>query len=481
MTSYKTVFFIVGILLVILGIFMFVPYGVQLIYNEDSNSFLSSAIVTIFIGILIILSSLKKEKQLNLQQAFLFSTLAWFSVALFGSLPFMLSSLKLSFTEAFFESMSGITTTGSTVILDLDNSPKSILLWRAIMQWLGGIGLIVMATTVLPLLKVGGMQLFRTDSSGTEKILPKTIEVATAIISIYATLTFICGFIYWTQGMDIFDSIAHSFTTLATGGFSTHNDSIGYFNSPSIEFTATVFIILGSIPFIAYLKFIKGNKNIFFQDIQIKGFFYLLIISVLAMFIYLFLNSSEYTLIDNLRISSFNVVSILSGTGYVTDDFGLWGKFPLIFFLFLMFVGGCAGSTTCGIKVFRLQMLLIFIKNQIKKLISPNSVIVLNYNNEKIEDNFVNSVIIFIFSYLFLFLIIAMLLSVTGLDFLSAVSGAATSISNVGPGLGEMIGPNGNFGEVSDVSKLILSFAMLLGRLEIFAVLVLFLPSFWRS
>ena len=199
------------------------------------------------------------------------------------------------------------------------------------------------------------------------------------------------------------------------------------------------------------------------------------------MFVYLFLNSSEYTLIDNLRISSFNVVSILSGTGYVTDDFGLWGKFPLIFFLFLMFVGGCAGSTTCGIKVFRLQMLLIFIKNQIKKLISPNSVIVLNYNNQKIEDNFVNSVIIFIFSYLFLFLIIAMLLSMTGLDFLSAVSAAATSISNVGPGLGEMIGPNGNFGEVSDVSKLILSFAMLLGRLEIFAVLVLFLPSFWRS
>ena len=460
---------------------MMVPYAIQLIFEENSNSFFSSSLITIVIGILTILTSLKKENQLNLQQAFLFSTLAWFSIALFGSLPFLFSNLKLSFSEAFFESMSGITTTGSTVISDLDNSPKSILLWRSIMQWLGGIGIIVMATTVMPLLKVGGMQVFKTDSSGTEKILPKTIEVAFTITSIYTILTSACAFSYWLQGMDIFDSVAHSLTTLATGGFSTHNESIGYFNSPGIEFTSTIFIILGSLPFIAYLKFIKGNRKIFFQDVQVKGFLYLLFISILVMFVYLFLNNSENSFVDNLRISSFNVISILSGTGYVTDDFGLWGEFPLIFFLFLMFIGGCAGSTTCGIKIFRLQILFLFIKNQIKKLIYPNSVLIFNYNNQKIEDGFINSVIIFIFSYLFLFLIIAMLLSVTGLDFLSAVSGSATSISNVGPGLGEMIGPNGNFSEVSNVSKWILSFAMLLGRLEIFAVLVLFLPSFWRS
>tara|TARA_B100001029_G_C14990291_1_gene411609 strand:- start:73 stop:1119 length:1047 start_codon:yes stop_codon:yes gene_type:complete len=348
------------------------------------------------------------------------------------------------------------------------------------MQWLGGIGIIVMATTVMPLLKVGGMQVFKTDASGTEKILPKTIEVALTIISIYTILTFVCGISYWIQGMEIFDSVAHALTTLATGGFSTHNESIGYFKSPGIEITATIFIILGSLPFIAYLKFIKGNKKIFLQDVQIKGFLYLLLISIVVMFIYLFINNSEDSIIDNLRISSFNVISILSGTGYVTDDFGLWGKFPLIFFLFLMFIGGCAGSTTCGIKIFRLQILLIFVSNQIKKLIYPNSVFIINYNKQKIEDSFINSVIIFIFSYLFLFLIIAMLLSITGLDFLSAISGAATSISNVGPGLGEMIGPNGNFSQVTDLSKLILSFAMLLGRLEIFAVLILFLPSFWR-
>ena len=481
MASNKTVFFIIGILLVVLGIFMLIPYTVQLIYNENSNSFFSSSIITVFIGILTILASIKKEKQLNLQQAFLFSTLAWISVAIFGSIPFVLSSLKLSFSEAFFESMSGITTTGSTVILDLDSSPKSILLWRAIMQWLGGIGIIVMATTVLPLLKVGGMQLFKLDSSGTEKILPKTVEVSFLIITIYTTLTFACAFVYWIQGMNMFDSIAHSLTTLATGGFSTHNESIGYFKNPGIEFTATIFIILGSIPFISYLRFIKGNKKIFFEDVQIRGFLYLLVISILIMFLYLFINNNEYSFLDNLRISSFNVISILSGTGYVTDDFGLWGEFPLIFFLFLMFVGGCAGSTTCGIKVFRLQILFLFLKNQVKKIIYPNSIFIFNYNKQKIEDSFINSVIVFIFSYLFIFLMIAILLSITGLDFLSAVSGAATSISNVGPGLGEMIGPNGNFNQVSNVSKWILSFGMLLGRLEIFAVLVLFLPSFWRS
>ena len=481
MATNKTVFFIIGILLIILGVFMLAPYAIQLIYDENSSSFFSSSIITIIIGILIVLTSLTKEKQLNLRQAFLFSSLAWISIAFFGSIPFVLSNLELSFSEAFFESMSGITTTGSTVILDLDSSPKSILLWRAIMQWLGGIGIIVMATTVLPLLKVGGMQLFQLDTSGTEKILPKTVEISVLIISIYTSLTIVCALVYWLQGMSAFDSIAHSFTTLATGGFSTHNESIGFFNNPGIEITATIFIILGSIPFIAYLKFIKGNKKILLQDVQIRGFLYLLSMSIFIMFLYLFFNNSELSFLDNLRISSFNVLSILSGTGYVTDDFGLWGKFPLIFFLFLMFIGGCAGSTTCGIKIFRLQILFLFLKTQIKKLIYPNSIYLVNYNNQKIADGFVNSVILFIFSYLLIFFLVAIMLSITGLDFLSAISGAATAISNVGPGLGEMIGPNGNFSEVSEISKWILSFAMLLGRLEIFAVLVLFLPSFWRT
>ena len=256
-------------------------------------------------------------------------------VATFGSIPFLLSTQDFTFSEAFFESMSGITTTGATIISDLDNSPKSILLWRAIMQWLGGIGIVVMAITILPLLKVGGMQLFKMEGpDSTEKILPRTIEVATIIISTYIVLTLMCGFFYWIFGMTIFDSVSHAMTTIATGGFSTHNDSIGFIKSSNIEIVASIFIILGSIPFISYLKFTKGNRKIFFKDVQIKGLIYLLVISVIIMFLYLLIINYESSLFDKVRISSFNVISILSGTGYVTDDFGLWGKFSLIFFTF---------------------------------------------------------------------------------------------------------------------------------------------------
>ena len=482
MTTNKTVFFLIGILLIVLGSSMLAPYSIQVLYGENSHSFISSSFVTIFIGILFVLANLEKEFKLNLRQTFLFSTLAWLMIAIFGSLPFLLSANEFTISEAFFESMSGITTTGATVISDLDNSPKSILLWRAIMQWLGGIGIVVMAITILPLLKVGGMQLFKMEGPGTtEKILPRTIEVAAIIISTYVALTFFCGFFYWIFGMSIFDSVCHAMTTIATGGFSTHNDSIGFFKNSNIEITASIFIILGSIPFISYLKFSQGNRKIFFNDVQIKGLIYLLAISITIMFIYLLFINFESSLIDKIRISSFNVISILSGTGYVTDDFGLWGKFSLVFFLFLMFIGGCAGSTACGIKIFRLQMLLIFLKDQIKKLIYPNSVIITKYNNQKISDDFIKSVIIFIFTFLFIFLIIAMLLSISGLDFITSISGAASSISNVGPGLGDLIGPNGNYKDLPDLSKWILSAGMLLGRLELFAVLVLFFPSFWRN
>ena len=340
MATNKTVFFLIGILLIVLGVAMLAPYLLQILYSEDSHSFISASFVTIFIGILFVLANLEKEFKLNLRQTFLFSSLAWIMVATFGSLPFILSTQEFSFSEAFFESMSGITTTGATIISDLDSSPKSILLWRAIMQWLGGIGIVVMAITILPLLKVGGMQLFKMEGpDSTEKILPRTIEVATIIISTYIILTFLCGFFYWFFGMTIFDSVSHAMTTIATGGFSTHNDSIGFFKSSNIEIVASIFIILGSIPFISYLKFTQGNRKIFFQDVQIKGLIYLLAISIAVMFFYLLFINYDSSFFDKIRISSFNVISILSGTGYVTDDFGLWGKFSLIFFLFLMLRG----------------------------------------------------------------------------------------------------------------------------------------------
>ena len=479
MSNYKTVFFTLGILQIILGIFMLIPIITQFFYNEIDSSFFGASIVTIIFGTLFFLSNLDHDKKLNLQQAFLLTALSWMSIAIFGSLPFVFSNLNFSFTNAFFESMSGITTTGSTIIPNLENMPKGILLWRAILQWLGGIGIIVMAITLMPIMNVGGMQLFKiSNNDSSEKILPKSKEIALRLIYIYLGLTTLCAVSYKTFGMDIFDSITHSMTTIATGGFSNYNDSIGFFNSISIEISAMIFIILGSLPFIAYIKFLSGNKKIFFLDIQVKTFFKIIFISIIILSIYLSINNLTQL---NIRSIFFNVISILTGTGYVSAQFDNWGSFSLILFLVLMFIGGCAGSTTCGIKIFRIQILYSFILNQLKKIIYPKGVFVLKYDKNVVDNKFIASIISFIYMYLVIFFIIAALLSLTGLDFITSISGAATSISNVGPGLGSIIGPNGNFSSLPDVSKWILSLGMILGRLELFAILVLFLPAFWKN
>ena len=407
------------------------------------------------------------------------TALSWLSIAIFGSLPFVFSDIYFSFTNAFFESMSGITTTGSTIIPNLETMPKGILLWRAILQWLGGIGIIVMAITLMPIMNVGGMQLFKiSNNDSSEKILPKSKEIALRLIFIYSGLTALCALAYKILGMGFFDSLTHAMTTIATGGFSNYNESIGFFNSFSIEIAAMIFIILGSLPFIAYIKFLSGNKKIFFSDIQIKTFFKIIFFSIAILSIYLSINNSIQL---NLRSIFFNVISILTGTGYVNAQFDDWGGFPLILFLGLMFIGGCAGSTTCGIKIFRIQIIYSFISNQLKKIIYPKGIFVLKYNQNPVDNKFIASIISFIYMYLVIFFVIAALLSVTGLDFITSISGAATSISNVGPGLGSIIGPNGNFSSLPDISKWILSLGMILGRLELFAILVLFLPSFWRD
>ena len=479
MSNYKTVFFTLGILQIILGIFMLIPIFVQFFFKEIDSSFFGASIITIIFGTLFFLSNLDHDKKLSLQQAFLLTALSWLSIAIFGSLPLIFSEINFSFTNAFFESMSGITTTGSTIIPNLEQMPKAILLWRAILQWLGGIGIIVMAITLMPIMNVGGMQLFKiSNSDSSEKILPKSKEIALRLIYIYSSLTALCAISYKILGMDTFDSITHSMTTIATGGFSNYNDSIGFFNSFSIEISAMIFIILGSLPFIAYIKFLNGDRKIFFSDIQIRTFLKIILISILILSIYLFFDKSSEL---NLRTVLFNVISILTGTGYVNAQFDNWGGFPLIIFIGLMFIGGCAGSTTCGIKIFRFQILYSFVLNQLKKIIYPKGVFVLKYNQSPVDDKFTASIISFIYMYLVIFFTITALLSLTGLDFITSISGAATSISNVGPGLGSTIGPNGNFSSLPDISKWILSFGMILGRLELFAILVLFLPSFWRN
>ncbi len=481
MSNYKTVFFTLGILQIILGVSMSIPIIIQIIYSELDSSFLGAGIITIIFGVLFFLSNLGHDKKLNLQQAFLLTALSWLSIAVFGSLPFIFSSLQLNVTDAFFESMSGITTTGSTIITNLEESPKAILFWRAILQWLGGIGIIVMAITLMPIMNVGGMQLFKISSNdSSEKILPKSKEIALRLIIIYSILTLFCTITYKSFGMNFFDSITHSMTTIATGGFSNYNESIGYFNNAKIEIASIFFIILGSIPFISYIKFLNGDRKIFFSDVQIKAFIKIILISTLILFIYLIFQNKDLSEIS-LRSISFNVISILTGTGYVTKEFDNWGNFPLIFFLILMFIGGCAGSTACGVKIFRIQILYLFLVNQLKKIIYPRGIFIVKYDNNNVDDKFMASIISFIYLYIIIFFLITALLSISGLDFITAISGAATSISNVGPGLGPLIGPNGNFALLPDIAKWILSLGMILGRLELFAILVLFLPSFWRN
>jgi trk system potassium uptake protein TrkH len=328
-------------------------------------------------------------------------------------------------------------------------------------------------------MNVGGMQLFKiSNNDSSEKILPKSKEIALRLIYIYSGLTALCAITYNIFGMGIFDSITHSMTTIATGGFSNYNQSIGFFNSVAIETSAMIFIILGSLPFIVYIKFLNGNRSIFTSDTQIKTFLKVIFISIIILSIYLSINNSSSF---NIRSVFFNVISILTGTGYVNAQFDSWGSFPLVLFLGLMFIGGCAGSTTCGIKIFRFQILYSFITNQLKKIIYPKGIFVLKYDQNQIDNKFIASIISFIYMYLVIFFLLSALLSLTGLDFITAISGAATSISNVGPGLGSIIGPNGNFSTLPDVSKWILTIGMILGRLELFAILVLFLPSFWRN
>ena len=333
MSNYKTVFFTLGVLQIILGVSMIIPIIIQFIYNELDASFISAGIISVVFGILFFLSNLDHNKKLNLQQAFLLTALSWISIAIFGALPFIFSNLELTLTDSFFESMSGITTTGSTIMVNLDDAPKAILLWRAMLQWLGGVGIILMAITLMPIMNVGGMQLFKVSSNDTaEKILPKSKQISIRLIIIYSALTLLCAFFYKIFGMGFFDSLTHSMTTIATGGFSNYNESIGHFDSFLIEITSMIFILLGSIPFIAYIKFLSGDRKIFFSDTQIKTFFKIILFSIIILFIYLVIKNKSLFEIS-IRSISFNVISILTGTGYVTKDFDQWGDFSFnIFF-----------------------------------------------------------------------------------------------------------------------------------------------------
>ena len=481
MRDFRPVFYIIGILLCIESMTMLIPMAIDLIYqNSDWKIFMFSSILTFFIG-LVLYSSFKSQKNIiNLRQAFVLTVLSWIIIAFFSSLPFIFSSSSLDFTDAFFESISGITTTGATVITQLDNLPEGILIWRSFLQWFGGIGIIVLAVAILPTLQIGGMQLLHMEHDDPyEKTLPKVGQFVFEIFLIYLLLTFICATCYFIAGMSKFDSVSHAMTTISTGGFSTHDSSFGSFNSASIEWISVLFMMLGSLPFVVYLKTIHGGWRSFFIDDQIKLFFTLIVVTVGITTIWLSFNSSENYLYL-FRIATFNITSIFTGTGYSSSDFSLWGGFGLIIMFVIMFIGGCAGSTTGGVKIFRLQLLFGAAQVQIKKLIHPHGVFVTSFNQKSVAEDTFNSVMGFFFMYILIFILAAILLSFLGLDFLTAISASASAISNVGPGLGDVIGPSGNYSTIPTQGKWILSITMLVGRLEIFTFLVLLSVAFWK-
>ena len=480
--DFRPIFLVVGILLAILAVSMLLPAAADAIVgNPDWQVFVVASALTLFVGIALALTTRASGLKLSLRQAFVMTTVSWLALTLFAALPFMFSELELSFTDAFFEAMSGVTTTGSTVITGLDSVPPGILMWRALLQWLGGIGIIVMAIGLLPMLRVGGMQLFRMESSETtEKAMPRVAELAMAIGGIYVALTLVWTALYWWAGMTGFEALTHSMTTIATGGYSTSDGSIGHFDSVLIDIIATGGMIVGSLPFLLYLRTVQGDYGALTRDSQVQWFFSIVGLAVLTASMFLWLEGG-FEPLSALRYGMFNVVSIITGTGYATSDYWLWGGFAGPIFFYIMFIGGCAGSTTCGIKIFRFQVLWAATVTQFNHLLQPHGVFIPYYNNRPIPDEVITSVLSFFFVFGVCFALLAVGLGMLGLDYVTAISSAATALANVGPALGPIVGPAGTFQPLPDAAKWLMSAGMLLGRLELFTVLILFSRAFWRG
>ncbi len=482
MIDLRPVLLAVGILLSTLGAAMLLPALFDAAAgNPDWRVFAASAGVTLFVGVGLTVSNWGRSRELTIKQAFLLTTVSWAALTAFAAIPFAWSSLELSYTDSFFEAMSGITTTGSTIITDLREAPPGLLLWRGLLQWLGGLGIIVMALSVLPMLKVGGMQLFRVEGFDTAgKILPRATQIAGELALLYIALTAACAVFYQAAGMSAFDALVHSMTTIATGGYSNHNASIGHFDSLPIELTAIVFMILGSLPFALYLRALHGDFRAMLRDSQVRWF-----LATLAAFsvIGVYAHAPDATVTESGKYvdSVFNVVSIMTGTGYATSAYDLWSPMAVSLFFILMFIGGCSGSTSCGIKIFRFQVLFQGLRRKVRLMFHPHGVFLETYNGRPLSQDVISAVTTFFFFYIGAFAVTAILLELIGLDTITAISGAATALCNVGPGLGDIIGPAGNFASLPDSAKWVLSAAMLIGRLELFAVLVLILPAFWLS
>ena len=477
----RPVLYVIGLFLLALAKLMLLPVIYDLLTGQTEIwSFIEATAITAITGIALSLIFHTTEFNLKSRHIFLITNSCWLTLSLFAALPLWLK-LDISYTDAFFETMSGITTTGSTILTGLDSMHHDVLLWRSMLQWLGGMGFIVTAVAVLPFLKVGAMRLFQSESSDwSEKAMPRSGSIAKSVVSIYCGLTASCAYLYFLGGMTGFEAINHAMTTLSTGGYSTSDSSMGHFDSAFIFWVSTFFMILGGLPFVLFVRSLKGDLPCLYKDTQAKAFLIFLVLLWGAFSLWLWLES-DYSFWRALTLVAFNTTSTITTTGYALGDYTLWGGFSIIMFFFLTFIGGCSGSTAGGIKVFRFQIGAKLLYIQLKQLVHPRACFVQTYNGQPINSDILRSLVGFCFFFALLITFLTLLLSLCGLDPLTSLSGAATAVANVGPGLGDIIGPAGNFSSIPDTAKWLLSFGMLMGRLEVITVLVLFTPTFWKS
>ena len=485
MFSLRPILYVVGTLLLILAAILLLP-AVCIIINGSEpeinlRAFLFSSLVAAIAGFPMFASTRQANFQMTPRQMYFLTVISWLMINLFCAVPFMTSSLSLSLTDAIFETVSGTTTTGSTILTGLDQLPDSILIWRAMLQWLGGLGIIVMVVAILPQLRVGGMRLFRSEASDqSEKFTSRSNKVVQSFGSVYLALSVLCALSYYFAGMDLYNAILHAMTTVSTGGYSTSDLSMQQFASSEILWTSSVFMFVSGLPLILLVQIVHGRAELVTRDQQVRGYFHFVLFSALILAVWLAI-AYDMNVMDALCLGFFTTISIITTTGYTTIDYNLWGGLAVGAFFFLTFSGACAGSTAGGIKIFRFQIAAQMLKNQINGMLHPRGVFRNFYNGTPISSDIVASVIAFSFVFLGTIAVLAIALSLTGLDLTTSLSGAATAVANVGPGLGDIIGPVGSFAPLPDTAKWLLAVGMLLGRLEILTVLVIFTAGFWRG
>jgi len=481
MFALRPVGYVIGLFVVVLGLAMLGPLVVDAVGGYDEwQTFGIASLITVIAGLgLITACGSGRRAGLSIQQTFILTVMAWIVLPLFGSLPFVMGAQEMNFTDAFFEAMSGITTTGATVMEGLDLKPPGILLWRGLMQWIGGLGIVVVAIAILPELRVGGMQLFRSEAFDTfGKILPQAAQIAKQLSYIYVGLTITAMLVYAACGMQPIDALVHAMTSIATGGLANYDASFGAFSNPSIHYFGALFMMTSALPYVRLIQLMHGAPLVLWRDPQVRMFFTLiaLFVVVLAIGRWNVSGDIEYA----FRTALFNVVSIMTGSGYATEDYGQWGPFAMMLFFVIGMIGGCAGSTSCSVKVFRYQVLAAVVKAQIKLIQNPSSVPRARYDGRPISEDILSSVMAFFLLFLVTLGLLTLTLSVIGLDLLTALSGAAATLGNIGPGLGPEIGPSGNYANLPDAAKWVLTAAMFMGRLELLSVFVLFMPRFWQ-